>query len=558
MLVGEFGKAIDEHKAELQLSTLLNLPTDRGIAHRKIGECLCELGQFKEALQHQQRHLQVAKSTGDIQEQQRAYATIGRTWFVWSQENVHQTEETQTRLNSAEKAYLMSQEKCNELEGIVSNKEWLTMKGRLFLNLGLVHESQTNKRNSRKAKKFLECALRLSRENGDYETEYRSQLSLASSFMHDNMTSYALRCYELAIKIAKQQKSTKLESEVHEGMGQAFVVIGNLKAAKQHLSKSFKLGLSSPMEQHMLGVNLKRVRKAVRLEKLLNLSSQNANKEEEMKNWEKLGDLCAKLRTYGKAVSCYEKQLSISHELGWRGDRIAPVLFSLATTLADNQMYNQAIQYYKMEIEAREGTPLEQCSSWCCIARAHTDAGHSPDDVIAAYLAALKCAEDANSLNQQCIITKRLLKIYDKEGNMVKVEELQEELRNLEIKCQTVVEWKLDTGETSDITDNNSSEDEESGDVNWTSDDSDSSDEETPGRRSKRSGVLKTDKVNAKGETLLHQNCISGNLGKVRSLLAEGATVHTRDYCGWTPLHEACNHGYTGKSALEYFPLLFL
>jgi NF-kappa-B inhibitor-like protein 2 len=56
---------------------------------------------------------------------------------------------------------------------------------------------------------------------------------------------------------------------------------------------------------------------------------------------------------------------------------------------------------------------------------------------------------------------------------------------------------------------------------------------------------LKTDKVNAKGETLLHQNCISGNLGKVRSLLAEGATVHTRDYCGWTPLHEACNHGYT-------------
>jgi hypothetical protein len=50
---------------------------------------------------------------------------------------------------------------------------------------------------------------------------------------------------------------------------------------------------------------------------------------------------------------------------------------------------------------------------------------------------------------------------------------------------------------------------------------SDSSDEETPGRRSKRSGVLKTDKVNAKGETLLHQNCISGNLGKVRSLLAE-------------------------------------
>ena len=220
MLVGEYGKAIDEHKAELQLSTLLDLPTDSGIAHRKLGECLCELGQFREALQHQQQHLHLAQSTGDVQEQQRAYATIGRTWFVWSQEYVHQTAETQTRLNNAEKAYLMSQEMCNKLEGIVSNREWLTMKGRLFLNLGLVHESQTDKRNSRKAKKFLECALKLSRENGDYETEYRSQLSLASSFMHNNMTSYALRCYESAIQIAKQQKSTKLEAEAHEGMGQ--------------------------------------------------------------------------------------------------------------------------------------------------------------------------------------------------------------------------------------------------------------------------------------------------------------------------------------------------
>ena len=27
----------------------------------------------------------------------------------------------------------------------------------------------------------------------------------------------------------------------------------------------------------------------------------------------------------------------------------------------------------------------------------------------------------------------------------------------------------------------------------------------------------------------------------------QGADVNTRDNCGWLPLHEACNHGYTGK-----------
>lgn len=26
----------------------------------------------------------------------------------------------------------------------------------------------------------------------------------------------------------------------------------------------------------------------------------------------------------------------------------------------------------------------------------------------------------------------------------------------------------------------------------------------------------------------------------------EGATVHARDFCGWQPLHEACNFGHTG------------
>lgn len=53
-----------------------------------------------------------------------------------------------------------------------------------------------------------------------------------------------------------------------------------------------------------------------------------------------------------------------------------------------------------------------------------------------------------------------------------------------------------------------------------------------------------TIKRNNKGETQLHQACISGNIELVRRLLDQGHIVNIRDHAGWLPLHEACNHGF--------------
>ncbi|KAJ7389986.1 BRCA1-associated RING domain protein 1 [Desmophyllum pertusum] len=51
-------------------------------------------------------------------------------------------------------------------------------------------------------------------------------------------------------------------------------------------------------------------------------------------------------------------------------------------------------------------------------------------------------------------------------------------------------------------------------------------------------------KKNKRGETPLHVAAIKGCEETVRKLLAEGADPNTKDHAGWTPLHEACNHGY--------------
>ncbi|KAK2548570.1 BRCA1-associated RING domain protein 1 [Acropora cervicornis] len=46
------------------------------------------------------------------------------------------------------------------------------------------------------------------------------------------------------------------------------------------------------------------------------------------------------------------------------------------------------------------------------------------------------------------------------------------------------------------------------------------------------------------GETKLHIACIKNDLAKVKQLLAAGEDANSVDYVGWTPLHEACNHGH--------------
>ena len=49
--------------------------------------------------------------------------------------------------------------------------------------------------------------------------------------------------------------------------------------------------------------------------------------------------------------------------------------------------------------------------------------------------------------------------------------------------------------------------------------------------------------LSSAGETKLHVACIKNEAVKVKQLLAAGADANITDHAGWTPLHEACNHG---------------
>ncbi|XP_060080452.1 SMC5-SMC6 complex localization factor protein 1-like [Ylistrum balloti] len=69
--------------------------------------------------------------------------------------------------------------------------------------------------------------------------------------------------------------------------------------------------------------------------------------------------------------------------------------------------------------------------------------------------------------------------------------------------------------------------------------------------------ACKANKRNIKGETALHRACIRNDVFSLRKLLKiPGIDINAKDNAGWTPLHEACNHGHIQcvKELLNFVP----
>ncbi|XP_062477718.1 tonsoku-like protein, partial [Pezoporus occidentalis] len=133
-----YEEALEEHREELRLLEGAGDRLGCAIAHRKIGERLAELERYPAALQHQEQHLELARALGDHTEQQRAWATLGRTHMF-----IGESGEEPAALDEAQRAFHTSLAIVEErLEGWVPRREVLEMKARLFLNLALVSDSR--------------------------------------------------------------------------------------------------------------------------------------------------------------------------------------------------------------------------------------------------------------------------------------------------------------------------------------------------------------------------------------------------------------------------------
>ncbi|KAL6105552.1 tonsl [Pungitius sinensis] len=530
---GDYGAAIREHQQELSLSEVLNDVIGRAVAHRKIGECCAEMGNIEAALKHQRCHLDLARSVGDHAEEQRALATIGRTYLFR-----YESDQSRNSLNQAEEAFKKSL--CivdDRLEGTVPQREISEMKARLFLNLGLVCDHLGEQK---RCSEFIRRSVFIAEKINLLEDLYRANFNLGNIYFRHGQWSKAVRCLEQAKECARKIKDKFSESECFHCIGKVHLSLGDFVAARRSLKKAVHLGSQQPQDRQTVKRAFKYADLGCKLEEQLGEDpGKSLGSHHAVGLAEQLGDLYCKVGCYSKALDAYQAQLKGAEALGKPARELAVIHVSLAATYTDLRQHSKAVEHYREELALRQGSPTEECGTWLNIAAAQEESGCSFEEIESSYSAASDCVQKSGQSGLQ----KRALRLWLAAQRRHGSSQMDDTAARLQELC-AAEGWSPDGSDGED-------DEEEETDNSEPLDDSDvvlsDSDDDLEGYDKMVSGRRKAgrwNKRNEKGETTLHRACIDGNLKQVQYLVEQGHPVNPRDYCGWTPLHEACNHGH--------------
>ncbi|XP_053916351.1 tonsoku-like protein [Cuculus canorus] len=522
---GRYEEALEEHRQELHLLEGAGDGIGCAVAHRKIGERLAEMENYEAALKHQRQHLELARSLEDNTEQQRAWATIGRTFMFIADSRA--PGEAETELREAERAFRTSLEIVEEkLEGSIPSRELSEMRSRLYLNLGLVYDSL---KDAAKCEHFIRKSIFLSEQSCLDEDLFRAHFNLGHIRLRDGDPSGALRCLSRARDCARRLQDPLLQSDASAGAAQVLLSVGDFAAAKRSLRRAKALG--DHRQRHSVTSALRYATKVTRLQAAL---EEAGTTEAALALWEQLGDTFSKHGDFNRAVESYQKQLDLAQMLVRPPEELAVIHVSLATTFGDLKDHSRAVHHYRQELALHRGNALEEARTLLSVALALADAGESPAQLSSCLRSALERAETAADRVLQRRILRQLLAVQRGDGDSAGAAETEARLGAL---------GGRDEEEEEKEEEEDNSEGQEESDLEL----SESEEEELEGYG--KSGVgrrrlSKWERRNERGETPLHRACIEGDLRRVELFLRQGHPVNPRDYCGWTPLHEACNHGH--------------
>ena len=376
------------------------------------------------------------------------------------------------------------------------------------------------------------------------ETLHRCQNALAQFYLKLKFHQRALKLLDEALATAKSLKTKVFECEYLLSKGHILLLMNQAASARRIFKKASVS--KSPVEEDIQAA-YEKLNKTTDICKVLKAIKKHQEQDSGLvdgrllKMYDMLGDFFSELDAYSVAVEYYAKELEAAKQMDLPASKVAPIIFSVAQTYLDDKNYEKALEFFQEELGLRAGNQVEETRTTLKIIETQIAQNKKVDHIIQLYEDAVTTFSGSTSCQ------RRILKDYSsylhqelESEKAARVDQMLKDLGNSEDENETLNVDNCEEDDLLKLEELSSPSTDDSSENN----DSESETRCLANNRPKRQ-KLKRMKTNELGETPLHRACIEGNHKEVVKLLEKGHPVNPRDHCGWLPIHEAANHGYS-------------
>jgi len=535
---GKYKEALEYHIKDKDVCESIQDISGQAQAHRMMGETLADLARYKEALEQQKQYLAMSKQLQDSVLEQRALATLGRTFLYMAETDSENYEKSIKYFSKALEAVNRIPKKD------IDARERASMRGRAMENIGTA-SWHLDKRED--GDSFISRAECIYKDHKLWEDLFRVTdvkvsllLSLSTSCDLSMALTFCNASLDAAQKVHNPAKQKQCVVMALFTKSKVLLLREDWEDARDCLVRARGYKIETDISA-MVDNNLKMLIVVLKLKE--DIMARVGDGVMTHRNFEKIGDALTKflgnpsevVKVLEVAVKYYKLAYSRANNEGTM-ETLPDLNNSIALTYKDMGYFDNALIFFEKQVELEKGKYEELGSTYSNIASVKESLKCSYQQVLEPLLQWEECAIKTNNVGDQVMALQEIYRVQELDGREREASETKKKLENLG--------GSLDSEEPSSqgsaISDNFS--------------DIDLDQVETPvikvGEARRTPAAFKN--KNSKGEYPLHVKVQKPNQeSEVMSLIERGHPLEVEDNCGWTPLGEA-----VGNMNISYIKIL--
>ena len=336
--LGDFHQATEYHQKHLQISKEVGDRAGEGGAYANLGNAYDSFGDFQQAIEYHQKDLQISKEVGDRAGEGRAYSGLG---------NAYQSLGDFQQAIEYHQKHLQISKEVGDRAG----------EGHAYGNLGNAYDSLGD---FQQAIEYHQKDLQISKEVGDQAGEGGAYGNLGNAFKSLGDFQQAIEYHQKHLQISKEVGDRAGEGSAYGNLGNAYRSLGDFQQAIEYHQKDLQISKEVGDRAGEGGAygnlgnaydSLGDFQQAIEYhQKDLQISKEVGDRVGEGGAYGNLGNAYQSLGDFQQAIEYHQKHLQISKEVGDRAGegRAYGNLGNAYNSLGD---FQQAIEYHQKDLQ---------------------------------------------------------------------------------------------------------------------------------------------------------------------------------------------------------------